>query len=743
MIRTAAVLLLALLGGWGLPHAACGQSARWSEVNEETTVRAISFLFPGDQTFTAERLKAQIETQAPSFWDRLRDRLDGVLWFLDPPVYRFDPVTLQKDVVRLRRFYQQNGFLNPFVDYPASQYNPKTNTFHVIFTIREGPALTIRSVSFRGPDATTAVQRALAPSLHDAWQSFRQTLNVSVGRRYTTFNELQIADQTATWLQNHGYAFARVSNTAHIDSAATAVDLRFTVRPGPRGTFSELIVDGNESVTAAVVRREVPFALGDTYAKAKLQRGQQELFSLNLFRVALADLPPQPEDSTVTVRYRVREAELRSITAQLGYGAQTGVRGEGTWTHRNFFGAARLFNVGLVAETGLPENPDGFLPAFLSGAQSQVPTERLFRVSTLLRQPFISRTQLAGSVELFALQRLNPKLLTDNTRFLGLNERQFGLNTELTYTLLPFRTVSLRHTFNRTKQFTSQRTDAGLGLGDDFFDKSILSLSATLGRTDDYLNPRRGFLIEPGLEVAGTLLGSDIQFLRLSNAVTGYYPLTPNINVAGRLFGGFFRPLQGTRGALTLPARPSLDQLRRNVLFENRLDDFLFYAGGGTDVRGWPAQLAGGKFARDRSLATDSTVIYEPTGGTIKLGANLEMRLPFPGLSSDWQTAVFVDAAYLGTDGWALAPDPSVAPNVYPTRSSQGQVRVGAGVGLRYRTPFGFLRLDLAAKVNPGPLDLRRPGDVVEAVRAGRPITAAPTQWVRRFRVHFGIGRTF
>jgi hypothetical protein len=46
-------------------------------------------------------------------------------------------------------------------------------------------------------------------------------------------------------------------------------------------------------------------------------------------------------------------------------------------------------------------------------------------------------------------------------------------------------------------------------------------------------------------------------------------------------------------------------------------------------------------------------------------------------------------------------------------------------------------------KLNPSPLDLRSPQDVLDALTNGTPIEAAPTSNRRRFHLHFSIGATF
>jgi outer membrane protein insertion porin family len=741
-------LLLALLA---LGPAAGPSSVRAQAplhlVNDRTSVSEISFRFVDGQTFAPERLRAQIATTAPGFFARLQNRL-AFLPGLQRRPFRFDPVTLQKDVVRLRRFYQQNGFPSPRIDYPASQLDTTANAIHVIFTVQEGTPLTIRALSFRTADGDQPVTTRLAAALRRDWPAFREQAAVQPGERYTEFKQTQTEGDLQTWLRNQGYAFAQVTSEARIDTAATAVSLRFRVDPGPLARVSDIVVEGNETVSKRVVLRELPFRVGDRFSAADVSDGQQQLFDLNLFRVALADVPEQPRDSTVRVRYRVRESNLRAYSGQLGYGTQPGVTLEGSWRHRNFQGDARTLIVGLLADTGYPQNPPDFFPSFLSQSAAKDPSRR-FEATITLRQPYLLTDRLSASLEPFALERLNPPLGADSTRFLGLNERQFGLNTRLIYDFLPFRSLSLQHSFARIKQFrASGRTDT-LGVGDDLFDKSVFSLSATVGKADDFLNPSRGYIFRPSLEVGGVPFESGVDFVRLSGGLSGYLPVAPRVELAGRVFGGALWPLKESRENLTIPRSAPNPRKQRSRTFQDRFSEYLFYAGGGSDVRGWRSQLAGGKVLRESQLAR-ADFVYRPIGARLKLGANLEARLPFPGLGTRWRTALFVDAAYLDAGALNLIPPPSVSgtlagPKGTPVNTAPSQLLVGTGGGVRYQTPFGFVRFDVAYKLTPDALDLRRPGTLGEAVRgdAERPIAATPERLIRRFRLHFGIGRSF
>lgn len=743
-----AALLIGLVGG--LRRTAAQAPLRY--VNDNTTVREISFRFADDQTFDTSRLRKQIATEAPGTLTEIRNWV-AFLPLVQRHLFFFDPVTLQKDVARLRQFYQQHGFPNPEIDYPASQLDTSRNRIHVIFTIREGRSRKIRDTEFLNAEGTAPITTVLEGEVQTAWTTYR-TEEIEIGGRYTEFAKTQLADRIQTWFRNRGFAFAQVESTASVDTSQYAVDLRFRIDPGPRGVVSEIRVEGNESVDRSTILRELPFSVGDRFSAEKVTRGQQMLFDLNLFRVALADVPVQPHDSTVVVHYRVREAALRSFSGLTGYSTRSGVTLEGGWRHRNFYGNARTFSVNLTAETGYPENPPSFVPGFLSRASSQE-VSRQFRVSATLRQPYLFTTRLSGTLAPFAQERLNPALSPNPDRFLSLNERQYGINTTLIYDLLPYRTVSLQHSVARTQQYLTTATedtipsDPSLISEEDLFNKSVFTLNGTFGKANDFISPTRGFIVRPSVQLGGFFFESGVEFAQLSTELSGYLPVSESLELAGRVTLGTMWPFDESRTNLTLPASPTDRERRLNRIYQNRFSDYLFFAGSGSDVRGWASQLAGGKVLRESPVLREGYA-YRPIGGRTKISASLEVRIPLPGLGSKWRIGTFVDGAYLTPDPLRLTP-PATVPTVVtnpqgnPVSTDPSQLLVGTGAGIRYQTGFGFLRIDLGYKLTPDPLDLRNAEQVGNALtgEAPVPVSQVETRFLRRFRLHFGIGRSF
>jgi outer membrane protein assembly factor BamA len=113
----------------------------------------------------------------------------------------------------------------------------------------------------------------------------------------------------------------------------------------------------------------------------------------------------------------------------------------------------------------------------------------------------------------------------------------------------------------------------------------------------------------------------------------------------------------------------------------------------------------------------------------------VELHFPMPLLSEAFQPFVFYDGGRVWT------PDDRFAINA-GVLDEDGFYQ-GVGIGIGYETIVGAIQVALGYKLNPSPLDLRSPQDVLDALTRGTPIEAAPTSSSRRFHLHFSIGATF
>ena len=188
----------------------------------------------------------------------------------------------------------------------------------------------------------------------------------------------------------------------------------------------------------------------------------------------------------------------------------------------------------------------------------------------------------------------------------------------------------------------------------------IASISGriSLDRSDDLLDPTRGF--RASVQVTPEVSWQDDVFgyARVQLDASGYLPVGLRAVLAARLRIGTV-------------AGASLDSIAPSRRF---------YAGGGSSVRGYGFQAIG-----------PAAPNGDPIGGTGLFEVAAEARIPVWGAFS---LVPFVDGGNVYDTG-------------LPSFSDITNLRVGAGVGIRYASNFGPIRVDVGTPINPGPRDGR------------------------------------
>ena len=193
---------------------------------------------------------------------------------------------------------------------------------------------------------------------------------------------------------------------------------------------------------------------------------------------------------------------------------------------------------------------------------------------------------------------------------------------------------------------------------------AALPASALFDTTDSLLDPTEGF------RLGGRL-----------SPETSYNRGTQNFYIRGQVDASYYRAFGGDAAdegrPLVVAGRVSLGSIQgaqlRDIAPSRR-----YYAGGGGSVRGYGFQQIG---PRD--------TLGEPSGGRSLVEASIEARIPTGFFDGAVSIVPFIDA---GSISRSTTPD-------FDT------VRFGAGVGVRYHTGFGPLRVDVGTPINPGPDD--------------------------------------
>ena len=186
-----------------------------------------------------------------------------------------------------------------------------------------------------------------------------------------------------------------------------------------------------------------------------------------------------------------------------------------------------------------------------------------------------------------------------------------------------------------------------------------LPLRGAYDGSDDLLDPKRGFRVSlrasPEISSQNGMRSS---YARVQFDASGYQPVSSSVIMAGRVRLG---TIPGTDVASIAPSRR-------------------FYAGGGASVRGFAYQAVGPRDA-----------LGNPSGGRSLTEFSLEARIKTGLLGGAVSVVPFVDAGTVGT---------TASPTI-------NGAKIGIGIGMRYQTSFGPIRIDLGTPVNPAKGDSR------------------------------------
>jgi outer membrane protein insertion porin family len=703
-VPVAACLAAVLIAALPTPSAAV------VPVGPDTQLRTLQFEFTGSESFDADQLRRVITERERGKYVGLRRKLH-VLPFIDPVEDApFVPVELQRDVVRLREYYDRAGFSATEVTY-AVDYDAKDDVCDVRFLITEGRPFELRAL--RVSDASQATPETWLPAeLEAEWRTFGDELKRGLGKRLGQSEQKSHEAAVLKWFRDRGYPYAKVTSEVTRDEAAFAAEQHLEVDPGPRARIGTIAVEGSQKIAADVVKDALVQRPGDWYSAKDMQDGQRQVLNLDLFRAVVVEVPPQPQDSTLDVRVRVEDGKRRLITGEAGYLSDAGLTARGEWAHRNFQGGGRILTVQLVGQTGI-------------WAIDEIP-DRLARFSVSLTQPHFGHRQLSAVANPFIEFRDDA---TDQSW-------AYGLKSTLIYVGRGWvRTASLQYEIDAREllevrgasddlDFLSELAQA---LSVDRTTTSLFTLAANFGMQDQLVNPRQLITVRPSVAVTAPGAWSTTEFARFDLSVGVVRPIGRGFSASVRAAAGRMYPY-----GKSVAVAPNEDGLRKFL----ELRDDLFTAGGTTDVRGWGSRLLGPK-APDIDTA-DTTNLraerYVPIGGLSRIVGSVELRVPSLLLGESWGTHLFLDGARVWTtDARYLGSD---------DKYGQEKFFWGTGIGIARNTPVGALSLAVGYMLNPSQLDVLTAQEFLNA-QAVNAVDAQPSHWKRRLRLHLSIGTGF
>lgn len=633
-------------------------------------------------TFPTEFLRSRVRIQPAAF--------------LAPGI--FSQRLLEDSEQSIRALLQAQGYRDAQVRSEVIEgYQNDPENIFVRFHVEEGSQTRISEFRLEGNNAI-ATDFLLA-----------EAIDYTEGQPYSEFNIASDRNNILAHYFNEGFPEARFE--AQVDEIGpNQMRVTYQIFEGRQVRIEDILLDGYQHTRREVIAREVTLAPGGPLRQEDLLESQRQLYNLGIFsRVQIAPQNPQGTETAKTMVVLVEEAKRYTMAYGGGFEVQRlgsaddptasdvrfSPRGLFEISKANFAGRAHTVGLKLRASSlqgralvtyGAPKfMGHNDLSLLITGLGDKTRDVRTF-----------SSQRYEYSAQLNHFIRLERDVKLPTARF-------FDKSTFLyryAYRRVLVDPESLRVSQQEIPLF-SQPTKISL------FGVTWIRDQ----RREDPTDPDRGNFINADASIAMKSIGSSASFARFFLQHSSYHRINRRLVFARSARLGLQEPLGNTvLDDIPLPER--------------------FFAGGGNSLRGFGLNQAGPR----HSLTTGTLEATGfPVGGLAMVVFNQELRFPFPRLpyvGDKLGGAIFYDGGnvFRRADKFTLRWKPSEAD------IQSGDLAFFShtiGIGFRYGTPVGPVRLDIGYLLNP------------PEFRVQPPMMGETRERLPRLQFFFSIGSIF
>jgi outer membrane protein assembly factor BamA len=566
---------------------------------------------------------------------------------------------VRSSVKNLTALYQSEGFSDARI---TSSVSKKDGNLTVAFHVVEGPRDIVSSLKIEGAD--TFPESKFAPG----------GLKLAEGKPYSQrLVETDRASIIAHYLQA-GYLTSSFRETAKVVSKSDPhhINVVYHIYEGPQVHTGDVLTLGRVRTQQRLINTDV----ASIVPNQPLEEGQLLTAESNLYNHTgvfdWAEVDPRRQITTQTtedVLVKVHEAKRNTMT--YGFGFEVVNRGGSVPS-------------GTVALPGLP--PVGLPSNFTTSETTYYGPRGSFqytRNNYRGKGESLSFTGFAGRLD----QRAAGYFIDPNFRWskwgstaslsVERNEENPVYSSQIESASYQFQrfldkkkedVFFLRYSFSQTDLTRILIPDL-VPTQDQHVRLSTIAANITHDTRNNPLDAIKGTLQTMEVDFNASKLGSSVNFARLTAQEAYYRTIFHNIVWANSIRIGLAQPFANSYVPLSQA----------------------FFTGGGNTLRGFPLEGAGPQRpvqVCSTGSSTDCSYIQVPSGGNELLILNTELRIPVP-IKKGLGLAVFYDGG-----------------NVFPTVGFHDFTSLysnNVGLGLRYATPVGPVRIDLGHNLNPVP----------------------------------------
>jgi len=514
---------------------------------------------------------------------------------------RLDREVVENDVLSLRDFYREHGYLDASVKVELDVDEEKGARITVTYLIEEGPLYRVSDVEIYGNEVLSA-------------DSLFGKLEMTKGEPFSPSGLQRDVDALTQAYGVMGYIDAAVKPVTTIDEARPLVKVSYRIEEGAPVYVNEIAIIGNDKTRDNVIRRELEFAPTELFSTVAMERSKKNLDRLGYFSsteiTARKTADPDRRDAVV----KVEETTTGQLLLGVAVTSDSGLSGQIVFRQRNFDYARPPSSWRDVAEGR----------AWVGGGQTfevdARPGTEFTRFAVNYKDPHVDDSTYSLG---FSAQRWEREWDTyAEKRISGSVSvgREFGRDAfwEVAATGGTVE-VSGIELFDRNKDGSVTPADTPDYLAKVDGNNQVNLLGFTVGHDtrNEFFMPTEGHLVSARVEASGDALASDFDFLRFILKGRWYVELSRD-----ELDRPHVLSWRGKLGVM-VPKDGGDD----SPIFER------FFVGGSTDVRGFAY----------RGLGPHD--FDEPTGGEFMALGGIQYEYPLAG--DRFRGVVFWDAGTL------------------------------------------------------------------------------------------------
>jgi len=435
------------------------------DINEEKLLVVKNINFIGNKNFTDRELRSKISTKEDAWYKLFGSN-------------KFIPERLEYDKDKLKKFYNERGFIDFRVISAKGELLPDISGFNINFLIVEGERFVINELDF------------ISSSIKDINKNF---LIDKISLKKNDYFDSRALEETTNFLINFfkekGFNFINVVPSIQKDS--NLVNISFSITEGEPKYINRINITGNTRTNDVVIRRELSLFEGDPFNRLKLDNSISALKRLGYFETVNYSLN-NISYNKVDVNIDVKEVNTGSVSFGVGYSSLNNTSFSFGLREKNFLGEGKKVN-------------------FLANLSDKKSTYNIG-----ITEPYFMDRSLALSGNIFNENSENSKgdvKFTAKGLGFGIGFKSNNLSQNFDYNFLT------------SKSTTSATSTAASETGEEGLEIITSSISHTIVKdtTNSFFNPNSGNRLKISNTLAG--IGGDASFIKSVINYRHYVPL--------------------------------------------------------------------------------------------------------------------------------------------------------------------------------------------------------------------------